>query len=256
MPPFNKARAIADVHEGLILATVDIKAPVETVFAALTDPAQLPKWWGQADLYQTTGMSVDLREGGAWKTVGVGADGHEFSVGGVYKTVQPPHRLDFTWAPDWDAFETLVSYTLEAIDGGTRLTVRHSGFGEHAGSCGNHATGWERVLGWLTGFLQPEPPVEAWFVKLMAPRPSFAFDMTPDEGEIMKAHSGYWRQKLASGEVIAFGPVNDPSGPFGLGVIRAGASALKEFQDNDPAILSNRGFRYETYPMLSLVTLA
>lgn len=251
----SRARAIADVNDGFVLATIDIKAPVDKVFAALTDPDQLPKWWGQDGMYHTTSMTRDLRPGGAWETVGTGADGSTFSVGGTYTTVEPPHRLGFTWKPTWESFETRVEYSLSAIDGGTRLTVRHSGFGEHAASCENHGKGWERVLGWLDAWAAPVPPVQAWFVKLKAPRPSFAFDMTPDEREIMLAHGAYWRQRLDAGEVIVFGPVNDPAGPFGLGVVRVDETALKTFQDNDPAILSGLGFSYEAYPMLSAVTL-
>jgi len=252
----SKARAIADVNAGIVLATVDIKAPADKVFRALTDPAQLPKWWGQADMYQTTAMTADLRPGGAWRTDGVGADGTPFHVGGIYTAIDAPHRLEFTWKPSWEAVETEVSYTLQAIDGGTRVTARHTGFGDNAAACGSHANGWERVLGWLTAFAEGETaPVPAWFVKLKAPRPTFAFDMTPDEAAVMQAHSLYWREKLATGEVIVFGPVADPAGPFGLGIVRASEAALKAFQDNDPAILSERGFAYESFPMLSAVTL-
>jgi uncharacterized protein YndB with AHSA1/START domain len=252
----TKARAIADIHAGLVLATVDIKAPIDRVFGALTDPNELPKWWGQAEMYQTTAMMADLRPGGEWRTDGVGADGAPFHVGGTYTAVEAPHRVEFTWKPSWEDIETHVSYTLQAIDGGTRVTARHSGFGDHAAACGDHANGWERVLGWLTTYTEGETaPVPAWFVKLKAPRLSFAFDMTPEEAAVMQAHSAYWRAKLATGEVIVFGPVADPAGPFGLGIVRASDTALKAFQDNDPAILSGRGFSYESFPMLSAVTL-
>jgi len=119
----SKARAIADINAGIVLATVDIKAPAEKIFRALTDPADLPKWWGQADMYQTTAMTADLRPGGAWRTDGVGADGTPFHVGGTYTVIDAPHRLEFTWKPSWEAVETEVSYTLQAIDGGTRVTA-------------------------------------------------------------------------------------------------------------------------------------
>ena len=112
------------------------------------------------------------------------------------------------------------------------------------------------LLGWLSVFVEGEAaPVPAWFVKLKAPRPSFAFDMTPDEMAVMQAHSAYWRAKLAGGQVVVFGPVADPAGAFGLGIVRADETALKAFQDNDPAILSGRGFSYEAFPMLSAITL-
>lgn len=252
----SKARAVADIHSGLILATIDIQSPIEQVFAALTDPAQLPKWWGQAGLYQTTAMLADLREGGQWRTDGVGADGSSFSVGGTYKVVQPPHRVDFTWQPTWEPGETLVSYNLEAIDGGTRLTLRHSGFGDQVNACRDHAMGWERVFGWLDGFLVPDADTRpAWFLKLLPPRPDFVQTLSPDEMAMMKAHGLYWRQKMNAGDVIVFGPVNDPAGSFGLGVVRARDEAeLKHFQDNDPAILAGRGLAYAAYPMFSVVT--
>ena len=147
----SKAKAIADIHTGLVLATVDILAPIERVFAALTDPAEVPKWWGSDDMYRVTSMSSDLRAGGAWRNDGLGMDGGTFTVSGVYTVVEPPHRLELTWQPSWEDYETLVSYNLLAIDGGTRVTVRHTGFGDHAESCGSHAFGWERVLTWLDG---------------------------------------------------------------------------------------------------------
>ena len=69
----NAARAIADVSTGLILATVTIAAPPERIFAALTDPSELPRWWGADDLYRTTTHTSDLRKGGAWRSEGRGA---------------------------------------------------------------------------------------------------------------------------------------------------------------------------------------
>ena len=35
-------------------------------------------------------------------------------------------------------------------DGGTRVTVRHEGFGDAHAACAEHALGWEKVLGWLS----------------------------------------------------------------------------------------------------------
>ena len=44
---------------------------------------------------------------------------------------------------------TLICYQLVAIPGGTRVTVRHEGFGDRTAACDSHAQGWERVLEWL-----------------------------------------------------------------------------------------------------------
>lgn len=253
--PEPSARAIADVQAGLVLATVDIKAPIERVFAALTDPAQLPQWWGSDDLYRTTAMTADLREGGEWRSSGVGQDGSAFSVGGVYTLVQPPHRLDLTWKPDWESFESQVSYNLRSIDGGTRVTVRHSGFGDHAESCAGHANGWERVLGWLDGWLAPHEAAQqpVFVMRLLAPRPTFPFDATAEEMADMQAHSRYWADFVSKGLVVAIGPVADGAGAHGLGIVRGMSEAeLTAAQGQDPVILAGRGFRFENAPMLSL----
>src|SRR5271166_4680228 len=75
-----------------------------------------------------------------------------------------------------------------------------------------------------------------FFCRLIPPRPTFAADMTPDEASIMQSHVAYWSDLLARGKAVVFGPVADPHGPWGLGVIRvadeAEASALTE---GDPA---------------------
>jgi uncharacterized protein YciI len=89
-----------------------------------------------------------------------------------------------------------------------------------------------------------------FFFKLIAPRPTFPMDMNDDEKAMMAEHLAYWKGKLDNGEVIVFGPVLDPKGPFGAGVVDAAdETAARAFADNDPAIKSNRGFTCEIYPM-------
>jgi uncharacterized protein YndB with AHSA1/START domain len=143
------ARAVADVTGGLILASVEIAAPIERVFRALTSE-EITRWWGSPELYRTTGYTADLRPGGRWRAVGVGADGKEFSVDGEFREVDPPRKVVQTWRYAWDGGgETMLTYRLETIEGGTRVTVRHEGFGDRVESCRSHEQGWERVLGWL-----------------------------------------------------------------------------------------------------------
>jgi uncharacterized protein YndB with AHSA1/START domain len=147
------ARAVADVSRGSIVASVEIAAPIERVFAALTSD-EITRWWGSDDSYRTTGWQADLRVHGAWRATGKGADGSAFSVGGEYLEIDPPRLITQTWKPDWDAgLATTLSYRLEPIDGGTRVTVHHDGFGERADSCRSHAEGWERVLDWLRAYV-------------------------------------------------------------------------------------------------------
>jgi uncharacterized protein YndB with AHSA1/START domain len=142
----------------LIVETIEIEAPMATVFAALTEPEQLTAWWGSDDSYHCTAMECDLHVGGAWKTSGRGRDGKPFTVGGVYRIVEPPRILEFSWRHDWHdgddpAADTIVRYELEERDGvTTQLTMTHWGFASMTDR-NNHAAGWKTVLGWLRAFV-------------------------------------------------------------------------------------------------------
>jgi uncharacterized protein YndB with AHSA1/START domain len=246
------ARAIADLEQGTILAQVEIAAPPARVFKALTDSAEVMRWWGSPELYTTTSWRAELRPGGTLRAEGVGADGVAFAIDGEILEVDPPRKLVHTWKADFDGGHvTTVSYRLEALDaGGTRLTLRHTGFAGRAESCASHGQGWELVFGWLVAHLAPAAGGEIYLCKLIAPRPSFPFDMSEQERNVMQEHVGYWQGWLQRGVAVVFGPVMDPSGPWGAGVVRvADAAQLKELQDNDPALRAQLGFRYEAYPM-------
>ncbi|HET9934609.1 MAG TPA: SRPBCC domain-containing protein [Polyangiaceae bacterium] len=252
----NTARAIADLGAGTILATVDIAAPPERIFRALTTE-EVTKWWGSDEMYRTTEFAAELRVGGAWHAKGQGASGPPFIVQGEYLELDPPRKIVQTWRPDWDQGATsTLTYLLEPTAHGARVTVRHEGFGDRRESCENHSNGWELVLGWLESHLSPASPAAAkyFLCRLLPPRPSFAFDMSEAERRAMGEHVAYWTQKLEEGVAIVFGPVADASGPWGLGVVRVpDEAALKAMTENDPAIRSGLGLSYQTLPMLNAV---
>ncbi|TIS44395.1 SRPBCC domain-containing protein [Mesorhizobium sp.] len=254
----DKPRAIADVSAGTILATVTIAVPPERVFHVITAGDQIPLWWGGDNMYRTTKHTADVRPGGAWRSEGKGADGHDFHVGGEYLEVEPPHRLVMTWIAPWDGDHvTTVTYTLEAVENGTRLTLRHDGFGARRDSCRDHGSGWERVLGWLGDFLSAEAGAKARTVfhcRLIPPRPDFAFTLTEEERVLMNAHADYLRGLLQDGMMMLAGPVADPAGPWGLLILRVrGEAEARAVTDGDPVSRSGRGFRYEILPMLSTI---
>jgi uncharacterized protein YndB with AHSA1/START domain len=145
------ARAVADVTQGMLLATIDIHAAPERVFRAVASE-ELTRWWGSEDTYRTTTWTGDVRVGGAWRTEGVGRDGKPFAVEGEFLVVDPPHRLVQTWRYDWDpsGSVTTITWRFDTIEDGTRITVRHEGFGGAHAACADHAEGWERVLDWLS----------------------------------------------------------------------------------------------------------
>ena len=61
------ANAVSSDQDAISLE-VQIAAPRERVFRALTDPAQLMQWWGQKGMYHHTRWTADLRPGGAWRS--------------------------------------------------------------------------------------------------------------------------------------------------------------------------------------------
>jgi hypothetical protein len=88
-------------------------------------------------------------------------------------------------------------------------------------------------------------------VKLLPPRADFAQTMTDDERTIMQEHAAYWKSYMDKGMVHVFGPVLDPKGVYGFGVVSVDdEEQLKEFINNDPSLKINT---VEYYPMMAVV---
>jgi uncharacterized protein len=97
--------------------------------------------------------------------------------------------------------------------------------------------------------------MRGFLFRLIPTRPDFAFTLTDEERAAMAEHFAYWSGLLERGQAVAFGPVNDPSGPYGLGIVlAANIEEAEVFRDGDPVISPPLGFRTEIVPMLSLVT--
>jgi len=73
--------------------------------------------------------------------------------------------------------------------------------------------------------------------RLMAPRPTFALDMTDEEREIMGRHAAYWKPLVDAGRMVVFGPVLDGTGSWGLGVVEADdEEEIRQFASEDPVV--------------------
>ncbi len=91
--------------------------------------------------------------------------------------------------------------------------------------------------------------------RLIPLRPSFSADMSAAERATMAEHVAYSTKLAQAGQVLAFGPVADPAGPYGIGIIVADDLAAAEaLRDGDPAMRSPHGFRTEIALMPQLVT--
>jgi len=162
------ATATITPDQNTVIAEIFIAAPPARVFQAISDPNQLPKWWGQDGLYRVNKSTMDVRPGGKWRSEGVGADGTTFYVEGEYLEVDPPRRLVHTWLGSYGPpITTIVRWDLEphTVHGlhpsgprssgtGTLVRVRQEGFAGHHESAVSHGEGWKRVLGWLQVFVE------------------------------------------------------------------------------------------------------
>lgn len=86
--------------------------------------------------------------------------------------------------------------------------------------------------------------------RLIPPRPSFGpGDMSDEEASLMGDHAVYWNERMAADEVIAFGPVLDPAGTWGLALLAVADEAeARRLGEDDPAVRSGR-FTFEVHAM-------
>ena len=150
----NVASMRISSDQDTIVSEIEIAVPAERVFQAITDPRQVPSWWGQDGVYRCTEFKAELRPGGQWRSSGIGPDGRPFEVTGEYLEVDPPRLLAHTWIASWtgDA-QTTVRWELEPTATGTLLRLRHSGLAAHPGIRDSYR-GWPRMLGWIQAFLE------------------------------------------------------------------------------------------------------
>src|SRR3954467_9421916 len=104
-----------------------IQAPVEVVWAVVTEPEHISGWFSDS-------VDLDLRPGGEAE---LRWNGHG-TVRGRVERVEPPHFFSFRWVlragPDIDEDNSaLGGYSLGAEGDSPRLTVVESGFRDLAG---------------------------------------------------------------------------------------------------------------------------
>jgi uncharacterized protein YndB with AHSA1/START domain len=120
----------------------DIDAPIERVYGALTEPAQLERWIAER-------ATVELRVGGRY------AYGWDEGAAKILELV-PNRKLTHTW--EWSGEDTVVSWELEGSGGRTHLTIVHSGFTSDVDSAG-YKVGWTAFVARLKRMLEGD---ESW----------------------------------------------------------------------------------------------
>jgi len=107
-----------------------LPGPRPVVFAALTEPDELTRWWGP---HGFTIPSADFSAcvGDRYRIEMRPADGDAFHVSGEFREVQPPSRLAYTFVwepPDADDRETLVTLSLRDLGESTEVVLNQRPF--------------------------------------------------------------------------------------------------------------------------------
>lgn len=75
-------------------------------------------------------------------------------------------------------------------------------------------------------------------------------DMNEQERAIMQEHMTYWNGLMKDGTALIYGPVMDPTGPYGFGIVAVDEEQeVADITANDPASKINK---YEAYPMMAV----
>lgn len=120
----------------------ELPHPPAKVWRALTDPALVARWLMDNDMPAETGKAFTFRtEPMPWW------DG---IIHGEILELEPQRRLNYSWkgGPAAALVETVVTWSLLPVAGGTRLELEHSGFRpEAAQAFAGAGLGWKRNVG-------------------------------------------------------------------------------------------------------------
>jgi uncharacterized protein YndB with AHSA1/START domain len=122
-----------------------LPAPRDEVFRVWTQPEHIRRWSCPSG-FSVVESQVDLRQGGSYRLGMKSPAGEVFTTIGVYREVQPPVRLVYTWRWDSpDSVETLVTVEFRDLGKETELLLRHERF-SGAGPRDSHLGGWVGCL--------------------------------------------------------------------------------------------------------------
>ena len=143
-----------------VVITKIFSASIGRVFNAFVDPSQMVQWYSPENM-TTPHAEADLRVGGSYAVTMVYNETPEqgMTVRGVYKEIEKPTKLRFTWQWDGQEDETEVTVELRKIsDNQTELTLTHGGFEDKEYQPGyskaDHNGGWNSAFNKLEKFMR------------------------------------------------------------------------------------------------------
>jgi len=154
-------KAILTPDRDDIIAEIEISAPPSRIFEALTDPAQLIRWFDDLSC-PVEFWQMDARPGGSYRYE---TKKGPYAVNGinVFKTrgeiieIDPPRLLVYTWFANWhqdQGRKTIVRWDLTPTEFGTHVKVTHSGLAQEPEASADYRGGWAGVVKKLKQFVE------------------------------------------------------------------------------------------------------
>jgi uncharacterized protein YndB with AHSA1/START domain len=156
------ANTVVAPDQDAIVSEIEIAAPPERVFEALTRSDQLARWWTSPEC-PLEFFEMDARRGGRWhfkKKPGgsMAVNGvNEFEAIGEILEFDPPRVLAYTWIANWHQDKlrrTVVRWELTPLGSGTRVKVTHSGLAQETVARKDYSGGWSGVVQMLKNFVE------------------------------------------------------------------------------------------------------
>ena len=145
------SRKDASVSESLRIQQL-IPASPERVFSAWTDPDELTKWWGPANV-RCLSADVELRVGGRYRIENELPDGSTLWIVGEFEAIERPHLLIYTWMIDTESPTVeRVSVRFDEHEQGTEVVLIHELIPTPT-LRDQHRQGWLGCLGGMVEYL-------------------------------------------------------------------------------------------------------
>lgn len=117
--------AISTPSDREVVITREFDAPRELVFDCHTRPDLVRRWLLGPPGWTMPVCDIDLRVGGRYRYVWRGPDGEELAMGGTFRLIERPGRIDTTelFDQDWTGGETFITTRFAERDGRTTATL-------------------------------------------------------------------------------------------------------------------------------------
>jgi len=157
------ATTVVTPDQDAVIAEIQVAAPPERVFKALSDADELMRWFKSPECPMKY-WQMDARVGGKYgyataKGSLVVNDVSEFECHGEILECDPPRLLVYTWIGNWHdspASRTVVRWELTPQPGGTLVKVTHSGLSNLPVARKDYRGGWPGVVESLKQYVEKQ----------------------------------------------------------------------------------------------------